>query len=413
MNAQIPQRRQPVEPEIKVEVTDTVVETVAPGAALSDRQRDYAKRVRDSDMIEGWWWDSTEFRPRPDQPVEPGGPAVPHLWSWSTIGPLINESGEVVGLGQGPGEAERRVLVLRNPGLTPQYAMTNTFFGDIQLIEPGEVAPSHRHTTTAARFVFEGTGGWTSVEGERVDLDPGDIVLNPQWAWHDHGNDGRDNFVFFDVLDIPLLTHLGTAVWDFDYVQVTGDKSKKKQPLTRPDNQCMSLFDASGIVPRFVSSSRADQSALLGYRYATVRGALNKMKDERGSPHDGIIVELNNPESGASIAPTMSMCAQLMRPGEKTLSHRHNWSTIYIAIDGRGRTVVDDTTIEWEKNDIFVVPSWRWHEHSNRSEKEDAVLYSVSDLPVIEKLGLRREQRRTESGDLEDTGWAPNRSVWS
>jgi len=391
---------------------DNVVKIAPSESVLSKHQQDYTQRVHDSDMIEGWWWDSTEFRPRPDQPVEPSGPAVPHVWSWSTVGPLIHESGEVVGLGQGPGEAERRVLVLRNPGLTPQYAMTNTFFGDIQLIEPGEVAPSHRHTTTAARFVFEGMGGWTSVEGERVDLEPGDIVLNPQWAWHDHGNDGDDNFVFFDILDIPLLTHLGTAVWDFDYVQVTGDKANRKQPLTRPNNKCMSLFDSSGIIPRFVSSSRADHSPLLGYRYTTVRATLEKMRDEKGSPNDGIIVEFNNPESGTSIAPTMSICAQLLRPNEKTLLHRHNWSTIYIAIDGHGTTVVDDTTLEWEKNDIFVVPSWRWHKHSNRSNETDAVLYSVSDLPVIEKIGLRREQQQSESGDIKDTGWTPNRPVW-
>lgn len=384
---------------------------VAPGMALSNRQKDYSDRVHGRNMIEGWWWGSTEFRPRPDQPVEPGGDAVAHIWEWSDVAPLINESGEVVGLGQGAGEAERRVLVLRNPGLSPRYAVTNTFFADIQLIEPGEVAPSHRHTTTAARFVFAGTGGWTAVEGERIDLEPGDIVLNPQWAWHDHGNDGPDNFVFLDVLDIPLLTSLGTAAWDFDYVKVTGDRNVKMQPRTRPNNASLDLYRSGGIVPKFISSTRADQSPLLGYKYGLVRETLEKLKGEGSDPYDGVIIELRNPESGASIAPTMSLCAQLLRTGEKTLSHRHNCSTIYICQEGHGRTAVGNTIIEWKKNDIFVVPSWQWHEHANLSTQEDAILYSVDDSPAIAKFGLQREQYKTATGVIEDTGWAPNRSI--
>ncbi len=378
---------------------------------LLERQKDYSKQIHELHMTEGWWWDVPGFKPRPDQPTEPTSPVVPHIWKWSEVRPLLLESGDLVGLGQGRRKAERRVLVLNNPGMGGQYAITNTYFGDLQLIKPGEAAPSHRHTTTAVRFVFEGSRGWTTVEGERVYLSPGDIVLNPQWAWHDHGNDGPDNFLFFDVLDIPLLTSLASATWDFDYVKVTGDVNKTVQDLKAPNNYSLNLYNTPGIVPKFLRSSRSDQSPLIAYRWETIRQSLNHLKSENGSPYDGIIVEFTNPESGGPIGPTMSACAQLLPPGGKTLAHRHNTSTVYIVAQGNGYTSVNGTRIEWTKNDIFAVPSWNWHEHGNLSDKEDATLYSITDSPVIEKLGLYREQRKTPTGEVEHIGWIANQYV--
>jgi gentisate 1,2-dioxygenase len=137
---------------------------------------------------------------------------------------------------------------------------------------------------------------------------------------------------------------------------------------------------------------------------------LNRLRAQRGSPYDGVIVEFVNPTSGAAIGPTMSICAQLLRAGEKTLLHRHNTSTIYIGVEGAGYTTVDDQRIDWTRNDIFAVPSWRWHEHGNDS-REDAIVYSVSDSPVIEKLGLYCEQRKTGDGETQFVGWEANQLV--
>ncbi|MGH7824501.1 MAG: cupin domain-containing protein [Candidatus Binatia bacterium] len=378
--------------------------------SLLERQKAYSTKIHDLHITEGWWWDVPGFKPRPDQPVEPTSPVVPHIWRWSEVRPLLLESGELVGLGQGARKAERRVLVLQNPGMGSQYAITNTYFGDLQLIKPGEAAPSHRHTTTAARFVFDGSRGWTTVEGERVYLSPGDIVLNPQWAWHDHGNDGPDDFLFFDVLDIPLLTALATATWDFDYVQVTGDAKKTIQDLTVPDNYSRNFYTTGGIVPRFVHNQRKDQSPLIAYRWQEIRETLNRLRSEKGSPYDGILVEFTNPENGGPIGPTMSACAQLLPPGGRTLSHRHNTSTVYIVAEGQGCTEVNGARIEWAKNDIFAVPSWHWHEHVNDGG-QDAYLYSVTDSPVVESLGLYREQRKTPSGEIDLIGWVANKYV--
>ena len=288
-----------------------------------------------------------------------------------------------------------------------QYAITNTFFGDIQLVKKGEVAPTHRHTTTAARFIFEGSGGWTTVEGERAMLSPGDIVFNQQMGWHDHGNDGPDDFLMFDVLDIPLLTALGTATWDFEYVKINRDKEKTAQDLRWPLNYSNNLYRAGGIVPKFVGGSRPDHSPLLSYAFETVRDTLNRLRGERGSPHDGVIVEFVNPVTGGSIGPTMSICAQLLRPGEKTLSHRHNTSTIYIGVQGNGYTLAGDRQITWSKHDIYAVPSWCWHEHGNASS-EDAIVYSVSDSPVMEKLGRTASSGRRARARL--SFWAGART---
>jgi gentisate 1,2-dioxygenase len=379
--------------------------------SLKGRQKEYSERVHRLHLIEGWWWDSTEFQPRPDQPTQPTTAAVPHLWKWSDLGPLVYEMGDPslgVGLGQGAKKAERRVLVYRNPGLGGQYAITNTFFGDVQIVKKGEIAPSHRHTTTAARFIFAGEGGWTTVEGERAMLSPGDLVINQQLGWHDHGNDGPDDFVFFDVLDIPLLTALGTATWDFDYVKATGDKEKTAQPLSWPLNHSNNLYQAGGIVPKFIGGSRADHSPMLSYRWEVVRDTLNRLRKEAGSAYDAVIVEFTSPSTGGPVGPTMSICAQLLRPGEKTLSHRHNINAIYIGVEGRGYTLVGDKRTDWAAHDVFAVPSWHWHEHGNDSG-QDAIVYSVSDSPVIEKLGLYCEQRRTRDGKIEFLGWNANR----
>ena len=149
---------------------------------------------------------------------------------------------------------------------------------------------------------------------------------------------------------------------------------------------------------------------MLSYRWEVIRDTLQRLRKEEGSLYDGIIVEFTNPVDGGSVGPTMSICAQLLRPGEKTLSHRENVNTIFIGAEGKGYSVVGDKRIDWSEFDIFTIPSWHWHEHGNDSN-QDAIVYSVSDAPVIEKLGLLCEHRKTRDGKTEFLGWQANRLV--
>src|SRR5438046_9204628 len=135
---------------------------------------------------------------------EPRPKAVPHLWSWAELRPQVYRAGELIGTD----EAERRVVMLLNPGLNGECAVTGTLYAGLQLILPGEIARSHRHTAAALRFIVEGHGAYTAVDGEKTIMNPGDMVLTPNWTWHDHGNESPEPMVWLDGLDLPLVNQL-------------------------------------------------------------------------------------------------------------------------------------------------------------------------------------------------------------
>jgi gentisate 1,2-dioxygenase len=355
--------------------------------AVMDPRKAFTERAQRAHLLEYW---AVGYRTS-----KPETGVVPYLWPWAEVKALMEEAGRLVGID----ESERRGLVLANPGLGGLPYMTNTLFGDIQLLTPGEAAPAHRHTTSASRFFMEGTGGYTVVEGERCTMGPGDLIINPSWAWHDHGNDGKDEIIYLNVLDVPLATLLGCVFYDHDYAK-EGDSDKQFQSVRKPVNASSDLYASGGIMPKFVPRSGKPYSPQLVYRWESVMTALHRMKPYPGDPYDGVIVEYVNPESGGPVMPTMSFNMQLLRAGERTLSHRHTASTIYCVVEGQGYTQVDDRRLEWGRNDVFVVPSWSWHEHVNLDGHKDAVIFCVTDMPAIQKLGLYREEGKTPDGDV-------------
>ncbi len=347
----------------------------------------FAERVRKANYLE--YWAAGYRTTKPDTGV------VPHLWAWREMKQLMIESGRLIDIN----EAERRGLILLNPGLGGKPYMTNTIFGDVQILAPGEKAPAHRHTTSASRFFLEGEGGYTTVEGEKCTMGPGDLIINPSWAWHDHGHEGKDDISYLNILDVPLVAGLGCVFYDSDYAKM-GDKSKTIQSVTRPVNASWDFYAAGGIVPRITKRVVKPYTQQLIYRFKDTMAVLNRISKYEPDPYDGHIVEYTSPETGGPVVPTMSFTMQMVQPGAELLEHRHTSSTVYCCAGGQGVTEVDGVTLEWGKNDMFVVPTWAWHKHRNKSKSEPALLFAVNDSAAIRKLSLYREEGKTRSGEV-------------
>ena len=337
------------------------------------------------------------------EPTAPRSTAQPCLWKWRDIEPRLRRAADIVPIE----EAERRALLFSNPGLKPRPFMTNTLFGAYSLYNPGEHAPVHRHTPSASRYLLEGDGGYTTVDGEKCKMFRGDLILTPNGTWHDHGNDGDAPIIWMDVLDLPLVENLNASIFEFDYTEVdpqsnTGESiARPTQTIRHQDDHSTRLYGAGGMAPLFGDQVRGlgGHSPMLIYRGAETRAQLDRLRDYDGSPFDGVIIEMVDPATGGPVMPTMSYRAQLLRPSETTQEHRHTASAIYCVIEGSGTTVVNGTRLEWERNDAFAIPGWAWHHHENTTS-DDAVLYSVTDAPVLDKLCLYREQTRTDDGQI-------------
>ena len=313
---------------------------------------------------------------------------VAHIWPWSIIHSCLMESGEVIKLGGIGDAANRRTVQLVNPSLTHRKATSRTLQMSIQLVKPGERAECHRHTAAALRFVVEADGtGYTNVEGEQMLMEPGDLVLTPHWTWHDHYNVGKSNLVWLDVLDVPITSHLD-ANFHENYAEGPA------QPIIKPDGYCKQQYGA--IRPRMAKGN----GQALPYTYKW-RDTLHALKEVASAgqidPHDGVLLEYAHPLTGGATMPTIGCWVQWLPPGEATKPHRHTSSTIYHVVQGEGATLAgtkkgDGKEMTWGAHDCFFVPSWNWHHFENRSKNEPAIIFSVTDRPILESLGLFREE---------------------
>jgi len=310
-------------------------------------------------------------------PSERGSRAVPHRWRWHDARPLLLEAARLVPIEQ----AERRVLVLENPGLRGAYSITATLFAGLQIILPGEAAPSHHHTPAALRLVVEGRGAFTTVDGVKCAMEPGDLIVTPPMRWHDHGHEGHEPVVWLDGLDLPLVRALD-ASW-----------ASKMRPAARPSADADSSqdeFTAAGLVPR---RSRYPDTGYPQVRWpwASVRGALAAMA--AAAPADqAVALRYVNPKTGAPPLPTLGCEALWLRPGEVTRAPRSSVSAVCHVIEGRGETRVGDAALTWEAGDTLVVPPWNRVEHRNASASVPACLFQFNDEPALRALGLWHEE---------------------
>ena len=287
---------------------------------------------------------------------EPKSEAVPYRWRWRELRPQAMRAAELVGTAQ----AERRVLRLSNPNLSG--IASNTLVANIQIVMPGEIARAHRHSAAALRFIIEGSGGYTVVNGERVPMFPGDLVLTPNGSWHDHANDTVAPMMWLDGLDTPLVRLLEAGFSE----EYQGDRQE------------------------FGAAVNASQ---WHYPMSEMRAALQKLAAESDDAGGGIVLEYKNRVTGGPVMPTITCHMRLLRPGETTRAHRAVCRTNYHVVEGAGYSVVGDERLDWEDKDVFTVPTWTFSEHVNTGDRP-AYLFSFSDAPVMQALSLYREETR-------------------
>jgi gentisate 1,2-dioxygenase len=286
---------------------------------------------------------------------EPCSSAIPTMWRYSDVRPFLVEACSLIGTQ----EAERRVLMLENPGIVSGAKITGSLYAGLQIIQPTERAPSHRHVAAALRFVMEGTGGWTAVGGERTPMQPGDFIVTPSWEWHDHGNDGAGPVVWLDCLDVHIVNLL--------------DCGFREEP-------------EEGWVP----PQRAN-SPIFNYPYSRTREALASMARLREiDPHAGHKLRYSNPVNGDWAIATIATWMQLLPQDFQTAPYRSTDGTVMVIVEGNGSSEIGGTRFDWSTGDIIAIPSWTTVSHHARSE---TVLFGASDRATQEKLGLWREQR--------------------
>jgi gentisate 1,2-dioxygenase len=319
-------------------------------------------------------------------PQQPATPCVPAFWSYERVRPYLMEAGQLITAE----EAVRRVLILENPGLPGHSAITQSLYAGLQLILPGEVAPSHRHTQSALRFVVEGTGAYTAVDGERATMAPGDFIITPSWTWHDHGHeatlDSAGPVVWLDGLDIPML-----RFFDAGFAE---NHNARSQPVTRAEGTSYQRYGANMLPVRY-DAPFGLTSPIFSYPYARTREALHTL--ERQAPvddWDGIKLRYVNPATGGSPMPTMGTFMQRLPPGFEGKDWRQTDGAVFSVVEGHGSVRIAHGDVqqlfEFGPRDHFVIPSW--HTASLHSTP-GCVLFSFSDRPVHQALGIHREER--------------------
>jgi gentisate 1,2-dioxygenase len=306
----------------------------------------------------------------PDEPVTRCTPAI---WHFDEVKALVMEAGALITAE----EAKRRVLILQNPGMG-EPRVTNTLFAGIQMIMPGEVAPAHRHVSSAIRFVLDGEGAYTAVEGEKAFMSPGDFVITANWAAHDHGNTSAKPMLWLDVLDAPAINFFETSFGE--------DFESPTQPTKRQDGDSLSFY-GSGVLPDGAPAMK--RTPIINYTYARTRPIIERMLQAGDvDKRHGARVHYANPINGGPVLPTMGANLAMLPEGFHGEPYRSTDGTVFACAEGRGTTNVDGDVLEWGPNDVFVVPPWKRYSHTAAKQ---SVLFSISDRPAQEALGIWRE----------------------
>ena len=292
------------------------------------------------------------------------------LWRWSELEPLVGQAVAATNTEM----SERRVLVLMNPDKEEGMAATQNLNGALQILMPGEVARPHRHSMSALRFVMEGSGGVTIVEGKRVKMEEGDLILTPAWCWHEHAHEGTRRMVWFDGLDVPLHRHFGTL--DFQpgppkgYAEIAADDS----------------FAAAGMVP-VGTADDPPFSPLFRYSYGDACAALAGIPR---APDGSRTLRYTNPIGGGPVMPLIDCYLTELARGKATRQRRSSSGAVVVVAEGEGESTIGPDRIAWSKNDVFTVPRKSWHSHVASSD--GAKLFMMTDREALRRLGILKDE---------------------
>ena len=305
--------------------------------------------------------------------AEPAAPDQPFLWRWDELAPFIARAAAEVTMDK----AERRVLMLVNPDFAGHVVTTTNLFAGLQILEPGESARPHRHTASALRLVMTGEGGATIVDGQYCPMEPGDLILTPNWAWHEHVNKGKTRVVWLDGLDLPLASHLGAI---FAEGGAEYDRRANTQPIAA------AALAEGGLTPA-VPFGDAPHSPMFRYPWTRVLAALDAAPDHGDGSRR---VHYTNPVDGGPVMPTMDCYAWRLAHNRPTARYRTTANAVCLAVEGEGTTSIGGTAFHWKKHDVFTVPHWNWTSH--RALSQAAHLFMFTDREVLRRTGLLREE---------------------
>ena len=322
-------------------------------------------------------------------PEHPKPRAIPWVWRAAEVYPLGERAIRAVPVDRG---GERRVLSLGNPGLGGSPYVAGTLWGGLQCLGPGETAPAHRHTPGAIRFVLTGGGVWTTVNGDRCDMRPGDLVLTPSWFWHDHTNSADQSMFWFDGLDLPMVEALDAIFYEQypEYAQPAPDHNMSERTFAGSPARYAAAPSAATTTPTATTTTTSPSpSPLLVYRWPDTSAELSRLASAR--PRDAVVsVEFANPVTGGSVLPTLACSMHRLIPGRRTSALRRTGNSVLVVFRGAGHSMVGDSRLDWTEGDMLVVPSWAPASHWSDG---GADLFELSDAPVLRALGLYREEQ--------------------
>lgn len=334
-----------------------------------------AKRDADAEAAVRRAWREAHVAPLWESPtahkLDRRGEAA-HLWSWRMLRPLITETCKI----RSPAAVERRVLSLVNPASRgpEDEATTRNISAAIQILMPGEAARPHRHSMNALRFVLEGGGGATIVNGKRCAMAEGDLIITPGWTWHEHVHNGTGPLIWLDVLDVPLHLYLGT------------DRFEAGPPNEMPHASEDAAFAVASILPEgAVQETR--HSPVFRYPHAAALAALAAAPPgEDGARR----VRYTNPLTGGPVMALLDCTMVELAAERQTRAFRTTANAVCAVLEGRGTSRIGEREIAWEPRDIFTLPHGNWVSH--RAAAGGARLFLTSDREVLRRLDLLEEE---------------------